>query len=149
MVGYLSIKVVNKTRYEVALNVVLIGEYGEVVSELIMCSDDCATSWCVKLRPSSSAKDLKYIQYLQVHKRATLWVIHFCTLKQHSVKNTFSQTKNMKQVLLIGEYKYSFLLICLLSNWEHSKPSNFEHVVYYNWVQHFISYPFDKMQITC
>lgn len=72
MVLYLSIKVVDKTCYEVALNVVLIGEYGKVVGELIMSGDDCATPRGVKLRPSSSAKDLQYIQYLQVHKRATL-----------------------------------------------------------------------------
>lgn len=103
MEGYLSIKVVDKTRYEVALNVVLISEYGKVVGELIMSGDDRAMSWGVELRSSSSAKDLQYIQYFKVHKRTTLWVIHFCTLEQNSFKIYFTETKNMKHLLHVKQ----------------------------------------------
>lgn len=74
--SYLSIQVVIKSSQELALNGLLLRHQGQIV----MVGDDCPLAKLVKLRPTSSTKDLHHIQDAQVHKCPLLGVIDLSAL---------------------------------------------------------------------
>lgn len=58
LVTHFSVEVVYKASHEVALNVVLVGESGEVVGELIVGSDDGTMTRLVELGSAGTAEYL-------------------------------------------------------------------------------------------
>ena len=78
--AHLSIEVVCEACHKLTLYRLLSGEQGEVVGELVVSRDDCPLPKLVKLRPSSSSKDLEHIQDSQVHKGPLLCIIDLSSL---------------------------------------------------------------------
>ena len=84
---YLGIEVVCQTVDVLTLYGILASHQGEVMGQLFVGCDDCTMAKLVKLRSTSSAKDLHHVQDPQIHKGALLGVVDLCSLQ---IISTFS-----------------------------------------------------------
>ena len=84
---YLGIEVVCQPVDVLTLYGILASHKGEVMGQLFVGCDDCTMAKLVKLRATSSTKDLHHVQDPQIHKGALLGVIDLCSLQ---IISTFS-----------------------------------------------------------
>lgn len=76
----LSIEVVSQAAQELALDWVLLGEQGQVVTQFVVGGDDGALTILVKLWTPCTAKNLHDIQDAQIHQCAAFSIIDLSTL---------------------------------------------------------------------
>ena len=116
--GNLGIQIISETLNVLTLDGVLLGEEGQVMSQLIMQSDDCTMSKCVVLWSTSSSKNLHYIQDSKVNHGALLCVIYIRSLDDDSVcrkVDTPGQGGRAHQALDMSFSEESFHKISILS----------------------------------
>lgn len=100
----LSIEVVSKAVDKLRLNGVLLSQQRQIVSQLVMCSDDGPVSQSVVLRSASPAKYLHDVKHAKVNERTFLWIVDLCALKQSCIiKQNGSLIGPLKDMVFIAD----------------------------------------------
>lgn len=76
----LSIEVICQAAQELTLYGVLLGEQGQVMTQLVVGGDDGALAVLVELGTTCASKDLHDVQDAQIHQGTTLSIIDLCAL---------------------------------------------------------------------